>query len=413
MNSWKSWGICMSNKKTMVLQDCFSLRARIGWQGLRADEFLDYGPYLVTGTDFLNGKVNWDTCYHVTEERFKQDTGIQLHEHDLLVTKDGTIGKTAIVQNCPEKATLNSGVFVVRATNKSVVPTYLYYVLRSRDFEIFLANTLTGSTIKHLNQEHFYKFKFSAPEDTKEQAKIAEVLSATDEVIDVTRKMIEKYQSIKDGIIQDLFAEHIEAGNTVKLGDHAKALGGKRVPKGHELQVAPTRHPYIRVRDMTHSKVIELNDGYQYIDDDTHKKISRYIVDAGDLIISIVGTIGAVAIIGETLDKANLTENCSKIVDISDFTPEFLYYYLTSAYGKKEISKNTIGGVQPKLPLKNILTLPIPNIDIPQQQEIVSILTAIDEKQFVETQRLNKLHKIRDGLMQDLLTQKVSVESIM
>ena len=148
----------------MVLQDCFSLRARIGWQGLRADEFLDYGPYLVTGTDFSNGKVNWDTCYHVTEERYKQDTGIQLHEHDLLVTKDGTIGKTAIVQNCPEKATLNSGVFVVRATNKSVVPAYLYYVLSSRDFEIFLANTLTGSTIKHLNQEHFYKFKFSAPE---------------------------------------------------------------------------------------------------------------------------------------------------------------------------------------------------------------------------------------------------------
>ena len=225
--------------------------------------------------------------------------------------------------------------------------------------------------------------------------------------------MIEKYQSIKDGIIQDLFAKHVEAGNTVKLGDHAKALGGKRVPKGHELQVAPTRHPYIRVRDMTHSKVVDLNDEYQYIDDDTHKKISRYIVDAGDLIISIVGTIGAVAIIGETLDKANLTENCSKIVDISDFTPEFLYYYLTSAYGKKEISKNTIGGVQPKLPLKNILTLPIPNIDIPQQQEIVSILTAIDEKQFVEMQRLSKLHKIRDGLMQDLLTQKVSVKPIM
>ena len=160
-------------------------------------------------------------------------------------------------------------------------------------------------------------------------------------------------------------------------------------------------------------KLIELNDGYQYIDEATHKKISRYIVDAGDLIISIVGTIGAVAIIGETLDKANLTENCSKIVDISDFTPEFLYYYLTSAYGKKEISKNTIGGVQPKLPLKNIMMLPIPNIDIHRQQEIVDILTAIDEKQFIETQRLSKLSKIRDGLMQDLLTHKVSVEPIM
>ena len=403
----------MSKMKTMVLQDCFSLRARIGWQGLRADEFLDYGPYLVTGTDFVNGRVNWDTCYHVTEERFRQDTGIQLKENDLLVTKDGTVGKTAFVVDCPEKATLNSHIFLVRSTTSKVLPQYLYYILNARFFDDFQANTLTGTTIKGLTQENFYKFSFPAPEDTKEQAKIAEVLSVTDEVIDATRKMIEKYQWIKDGIIQDLFDKYIKNGNTVKLGDHAKALGGKRVPKGSELQVAPTRHPYIRVRDMTHSKVIELNDGYQYIDDYTHKKIARYIVDAGDLIISIVGTIGAVAIIGETLGKANLTENCSKIVNISDFTPEFLYYYLTSAYGKKEISKNTIGGVQPKLPLKNILTLPIPNIDILKQQEIVAILTAIDEKQLVETQRLSKLQKIRDGLMQDLLTQKVSVEPIM
>ena len=101
------------------------------------------------------------------------------------------------------------------------------------------------------------------------------------------------------------------------------------------------------------------------------------------------------------------------VVDISGFIPDFLYYYLASAYGKKEIGKNTIGGVQPKLPLKNILALPIPNIDIPKQQEIVAILSAIDEKQSVEMQCLSKLQKIRDGLMQDLLTQKVSVEPIM
>ena len=50
----------------------YYLKGRIGWQGLKANEFLDDGAYLVTGTDFCNGHVNWDTCYHISEERYNE-----------------------------------------------------------------------------------------------------------------------------------------------------------------------------------------------------------------------------------------------------------------------------------------------------------------------------------------------------
>lgn len=97
----------MTSMTKHTLVDCFSLRARIGWQGLRSDEFKTEGPYLVTGVDFHNGRVDWDDCYHVSVDRYEQDKGIQLRENDLLVTKDGTVGKTAFVVDCPEQATLN------------------------------------------------------------------------------------------------------------------------------------------------------------------------------------------------------------------------------------------------------------------------------------------------------------------
>ena len=96
------------------------LRGRIGWQGLRADEFIEEGPYLVTGTDFVDGKVNWDSCYHVTEERFREGAYIQLRDGDVLITKDGTIGKLAYVTDCPEKAVLNSGIFLSLFPKKSL-----------------------------------------------------------------------------------------------------------------------------------------------------------------------------------------------------------------------------------------------------------------------------------------------------
>lgn len=401
----------MTSMTKHTLVDCFSLRARIGWQGLRSDEFKTEGPYLVTGVDFHNSRVDWDDCYHVTEERYAQDKGIQLHEHDLLITKDGTIGKTAVVIDCPEKATLNSGVFVVRAINSEVVPEFLHYILHSHWFDLFVRNVLTGSTIKHLNQEKFYKFSFEAP-DVPTQKKIVEVLESIDAVIDKTRDLIEKYSSLMKGVVQDILTDNITDENTVKMGTFSDALGGKRVPKGSALTIAKTSHPYIRVRDMTKPKIVELTDDFLYVEESDFHKISRYIVDAGDLIISIVGTVGAVALVGESLDKANMTENCSKIVNIKGYSPEFLYYFLKSEYGQKEIAGGTVGEVQAKLPLKNILEIKVPILSEPEQEAIVEKLKVIDEKIDREVQYYNKMENIKAGLMHDLLSDLVDVSAV-
>ena len=280
----------MTSMTKHTLVDCFSLRARIGWQGLRSDEFKTEGPYLVTGVDFHNGRVDWDDCYHVSVDRYEQDKGIQLRENDLLVTKDGTVGKTAFVVDCPEQATLNSHIFLVRSKDGSVEPEYLYYILNSYIFADFMKNILTGTTIKGLTQGNFYKFVFEAP-DVPTQKKIVEVLESIDAVIDKTRDLIQKYTSLMKGVVQDILTESIKDENTVKMGTFANALGGKRIPKGSELTIAKTAHPYIRVRDMTKPKVVELTDDFMYVEESDFHKISRYIVDAGDLIISIVGTV--------------------------------------------------------------------------------------------------------------------------
>ena len=101
-----------------------------------------------------------------------------------------------------------------------------------------------------------------------------------------------------------------------KLGTLASVKGGKRLPKGVNLISTPNSHPYIRVRDLNNQRMLELNSDYEFVDDETQKQIARYIVQKGDIILSIVGTIGLVAIVGESLDNANLTENCVKILSL-------------------------------------------------------------------------------------------------
>ena len=165
-----------------------------------------------------------------------------------------------------------------------------------------------------------------------------------------------------------------------KIKDFAEVKGGKRLPKGKQLIKKSNSHPYIKVRNLGKAKYIQLNSDYEYVDDETQKSIARYIVDKGDILISVVGTIGLVGIVGDTLDKANQTENCDKIINIKHVLPEYLYYYLISSFGQDEIRKGTVGAVQPKLPLKNVKDISVVYPSIEEQERIVNILGSIDEK---------------------------------
>ena len=180
---------------------------------------------------------------------------------------------------------------------------------------------------------------------------------------------------------------------TVKLGDVATVKGGKRLPKGTNLITTPNSHPYIRVRDLNNQSTLELNDDFEYVDDETQKSISRYIVEAGDIVLSIVGTIGLVAIIGESLHKANLTENCVKLTQLDGVDRDYLYYFLKSGLGQSEIAKGTVGAVQAKLPIKNIQNIDVILPDIETQKRISSILRSIDDK-------ISTNQKINDNLQQ-------------
>lgn len=179
-------------------------KARIGWQGLKKHEYLRSGySYLIGGTDFSNGTVSLDNIAYVTKERYDMDTNIQVSENDVLVTKDGTIGKVAIVPKLNKPATLNSGVFVFR-TNSRLVPAFLFRVLQSSVFREFIDTLSAGSTIKHLYQKYLKKFEFEIPADTKEQEAIAAVLTAMDEEIRDLESEREKVIQIREGAMDDL-----------------------------------------------------------------------------------------------------------------------------------------------------------------------------------------------------------------
>ena len=186
------------------------LKARIGWQGLTTSEYLDSGDfYLVTGTDFKDGYIDWSNCHYVDESRYKQDKNIQLQEYDVLVTKDGTIGKVALVRHLDKPATLNSGVFVIRPIKDAFHPELFYHLLCSNLFTEFLNQLSAGSTINHLYQKDFVNFMYKTPATTAEHAAIASILSDMDAEIAALEEKLTKARQLKQGMMQELLTGRI------------------------------------------------------------------------------------------------------------------------------------------------------------------------------------------------------------
>ncbi|HCU5979565.1 TPA: restriction endonuclease subunit S, partial [Staphylococcus pseudintermedius] len=165
-----------------------------------------------------------------------------------------------------------------------------------------------------------------------------------------------------------------------KLGDYCEVKGGKRLPKGDQLVEYKTNHPYLRIKDYSNGSV-NLNN-LNYVTNETFQKISRYIINEGDIFLSIVGTIGIVDFINYKLDGASLTENAVRIRSINEniLNTKFLSYFLKSDQGQNEMFIRTVGSTQPKLAITRIKDINIPIIDIKIQRKITNILSTIDEK---------------------------------
>lgn len=188
--------------------DC-SLKGRIGWNGLRSEEFEEKSyAYLVTGQDFVSSDIDWSKCYQINKERYDEDPCIQLENGDLLITKDGTIGKIAKVSNMDKPACLNSGIFVLKQNSRNeFIQGYLYWSLYSNLLKNFNSYTSTGTTILHLYQNVFENMPLVVP-SKNEQQDISDYLDEKVKVIDNSiskaQYQVELLQEYKQSLITEV-----------------------------------------------------------------------------------------------------------------------------------------------------------------------------------------------------------------
>ena len=317
------------------------------------------------------------------------------------VSRDSKI-PVARLDDC-DVAIMSPAYPIFRIKDTSVcLPEYLDMWFKRPEFDREAAFIAVGGVRGSMPWEEFAKMRLPVPTMEKQKEIIAAYKVVTDRIA-LKQKINDNLEETAQSLFQEQFAafyneNELPDGYSIATLDSLCSIkGGKRLPADGELLDTPTAHPYIRVSDLGSNRYVCLTNQLQYIDEETHSAISRYIVNPNDIIISIVGTIGLIGKIHTSLNNANLTENCVKLANIHTVTPDYLYYTLCYKKQIKEIELLTVGAVQSKLPMYNIQSMKIlvpPTEIIEDFQHKFDIFNEQIETNTIEIQRLYELQSV-------------------
>ena len=394
----------MSDWSLELLGAHSDVRARIGWRGLSSNEYTDDGPYLIAGKHILNGKIDWQSCDHVSRWRYEESPEIALRGGDVVISKDGTIGRVARVDALPGPATLNGTMMLVRPHPESLDHRFLAHSLDGQAFQKLIADRISGSSIPHLFQRDLVKLELRMP-PLEEQRRIAEILDTIDETIQATQQVISKLTEMELGLRQDLLngaLKVLRRGKRTRrrIGDFAEVQrGASPRPIDNPAWFATHGPGWIRISDVTAAGDLLLRTRDKLSPAGAAQSRRAY---PGDVIMSIAATIGVAIIVGI---EACYHDGFVRIKHDESVIPEFLVMLL--AHHKDDFIRSGQTGTQTNINSTIVAEseVVLPNLEI--QQEIVAATSGLRGVIRVEKDLLRSLQSTRAGLAADLLSGRV------
>ncbi|GAB3445558.1 restriction endonuclease subunit S [Actinophytocola sediminis] len=382
------------------LGELAAVRARIGWRGLAANEYTETGPYLVAGRHVVAGRVDWQRCDHLPGHRYRESMEIALAPGDVILSKDGTLGRVARIDTLPGPATINSTMMLVRCGPR-LDHRYLQHYLDGPRFQRLIADRMSGSSIPHLFQRDLVDLPTPVP-DLAEQRRVAEILDAADDAIRATERVVAKLELTRHGLAADLVDR---PGDPVaRLAD--VVMSAVIGPFGSDLTAADYRAtgvPVIFVRDVRAAGVRRVSD--VHVDPAKAAALAAHDVAPGDVVVTKMGLPpGVAAVYPDDLVPGLITADLVRLrPDPAKVLPEWLAAWVNSAGGQAQVRAITAGVTRAKITLRDFRELRIRVPPLPEQHRVHAALHANTRTITTTRDQLAKLAVLKQALLSDLL----------
>lgn len=424
----KDWGV-------YTLESCVRPDAQITYGIVQAGPHIENGiPYIRTG-DMAGDRLTLQGLLRTSPQIAASYRRSEVRAGEIVCAIRATVGKVLEVPQELDGANLTQGTARI-APRDEINNHFLLWALKSDYVKKQFALAIKGTTFSEITLENLRKIQIALPSSKSEQNQIAEILDTIDSTIAHTSTLIAKLKQMKAGLLHDLLTRGLDENG--KLRDEIEhpeqfqegsSLG--QIPKAWDVKplsaltespdsitygvlkpgdYVPNGIPLLQIQDVIHGTVQV--ESIHRIGTELDSQYARTRLFGGEIVMSLVGTIGKVAQIPDWLTGANLHRNLARIAISPEYSSRFYFHYLQTPRIQQAIKMTTFGSTQSLLNLADLRNLLVVVPPLKEQQAISSSIDAHDKRLQTEEAYLNKLKEQKKGLMHDLLTGRVRVTDL-
>ena len=303
---------------------------------------------------------------------------------------------------------------------KNIDKMFLFHLLKFQKYRRVLENSMRATTGRlRVPKDALLDMKVSLPQSLEEQRKIGQVLSTVDEAIQKSDEIVAKTERLKKGLMQELLTKgigHREFKDT-EIGRIPKNWEVARLGDMGEFQYGVTASAIkentgvklLRITDITNQGIEWEAVPYCNV---TESEVSKYRLKIGDILFARIGaTTGKTCYIDRSI-KGVFGSYLIKFRPTVKLVTSFLHFYTQSGTYWSQVNRRKEGQLKKGLNIVTLGSLLFPFPTAMEQQKIAKILLTVDKKLELERNEKTRLERIKQGLMDLLLTGRVRVKVI-
>jgi type I restriction enzyme S subunit len=391
---------------------------------LKEDSYTESGVRVIQLQNIGDGKFLDEYKIFTSEEKANQLKNCNIYPGDIIIAKMADpVARACIIPNTDKRYLMASDGIRLSVDREKYDTRFVLFAINSPLFRKKAEKHSTGTTRLRIGLTELRNLLITIP-PIKEQKRIAEILSTLDEEIEKTDQIIEKTKEAKKGLMQKLLTRGIghkkfkrteigeipEEWKIARLGSLTETVTKGTTPTTYGFDFTEAGINFIKVESIGESGDI-IWENIPHITEEANKALNRSILKESDILFSIAGALGRVAIVSNNLLPAN-TNQALAIIRLkrnSEAMMEYIKYYLSGPLIQGYIRKIAVQSAQANLSLAQVNNFLVGLPNVHEQKQVAEILSSIDEEIKKETRQKEQLESLKKGLMQVLLTGKIRV----
>jgi len=346
----------------------------INGYAFKSENYVESGTRVIRITNVQKGKIVDDSPKFYPLKTTEPVEKYKLVENDLLISLTGNVGRVGILPKEFLPAALNQRVACIRAKIDQLNPRYLFYILNQDNFEKECLNSSSGIAQQNMSTVWLSKYKIPLP-PLEIQDQIVSELESYQRVIDGGRAVVENWKPIFD--IDPKW-------EIVKLGDVSERVTKGTTPTTAGFKFQDSGINFVKIESIDDSGYF-IEDKFAHIDQKCNEALKRSQLKEGDVLFSIAGALGRVALVNKDILPANTNQALAIITPKENLNSKYLEEVLRSPLIFKKIDGLKVGVAQYNISLTQVsdFEIPLPPLEI--QKQIVAKIE--DERKIVEANR--------------------------